>query len=331
MVLAIAFVLFLVAVRLPWVWWWESVHRFSDTQKRAIDAQEVLAHQHGNCDTTSFDDRRRSTKLVIYGVSTFVCFVYVLTCAALIFTFQIKKGQFEYSGIGAWGPVGDFFGGMLNPILAFASFIALLFTIRIQSEELRLTRREFEKSVEAQKEMVDSHDLSVKVQSETASLNRSIAEFEYLSSMLQSHLKACSFLLYEYSRQVRQGAKGDGVVVNENLGLWYQYATELQALKEQYGRNATVRGSELSRKLNDAINHASLSLNLDTLRKDMILVGNLLNQLKNNAHFSSHADTFSLEFRRAFLIVYVTFKLTDFAGYTYDPMDYLTEQNITFI
>lgn len=32
-----------------------------------------------------------------------------------------------------WGQMGDFFGGMLNPILAFASFLALLYTIRIQS------------------------------------------------------------------------------------------------------------------------------------------------------------------------------------------------------
>lgn len=38
-----------------------------------------------------------------------------------------------------WGQMGDFFGGMLNPILAFASFIALLYTIRIQSD----TQREF--------------------------------------------------------------------------------------------------------------------------------------------------------------------------------------------
>lgn len=38
-----------------------------------------------------------------------------------------------------WGQMGDFFGGMLNPILAFASFVALLYTIRIQSD----TQREF--------------------------------------------------------------------------------------------------------------------------------------------------------------------------------------------
>ena len=50
-----------------------------------------------------------------------------------------------------WGPFGDFFGGVVNPILAFCSFIALLYTIHIQQNELTLTRIELKRSVEAQK------------------------------------------------------------------------------------------------------------------------------------------------------------------------------------
>lgn len=41
-----------------------------------------------------------------------------------------------------WGQMGDFFGGMLNPVFAFASFIALIYTIRLQSSELQLSRQE---------------------------------------------------------------------------------------------------------------------------------------------------------------------------------------------
>jgi|GEM_PF-1841301 len=40
-----------------------------------------------------------------------------------------------------WGQMGDFFGGMLNPILAFASFIALLYTIRIQSNQIESSKQ----------------------------------------------------------------------------------------------------------------------------------------------------------------------------------------------
>ncbi|MCC4775885.1 hypothetical protein AB4077_14450 [Vibrio cyclitrophicus] len=51
-----------------------------------------------------------------------------------------------------WGPFGDFFGGVLNPILAFISFLALLYTIHMQQMELSLTRTELERSVSAQQD-----------------------------------------------------------------------------------------------------------------------------------------------------------------------------------
>ncbi len=53
-----------------------------------------------------------------------------------------------------WGQVGDFFGGMLNPVLAFASFIALLYTVRLQAIEMDDTRKAFEKSEKVQQTML---------------------------------------------------------------------------------------------------------------------------------------------------------------------------------
>lgn len=38
-----------------------------------------------------------------------------------------------------WGMFGDYVGGTLNPILAFLSFLALLFTILLQSKELKIS------------------------------------------------------------------------------------------------------------------------------------------------------------------------------------------------
>lgn len=35
-----------------------------------------------------------------------------------------------------WGTLGDFFGGVLNPILGFFSFVALLYTVNLQNEQL---------------------------------------------------------------------------------------------------------------------------------------------------------------------------------------------------
>lgn len=49
----------------------------------------------------------------------------------------------------ALGLAGDFLGGVLNPILSFFSFIALLFTLRLQRRELVATMQELKKSTVA--------------------------------------------------------------------------------------------------------------------------------------------------------------------------------------
>lgn len=46
----------------------------------------------------------------------------------------------------ALGLSGDFLGGVLNPILSFFSFLALLFTLRLQRRELNATMEELKKS-----------------------------------------------------------------------------------------------------------------------------------------------------------------------------------------
>ncbi|WP_417327819.1 putative phage abortive infection protein [Halarcobacter sp.] len=57
---------------------------------------------------------------------------------------------------------GDFIGGTLNPILAFLAFLALLYTIKIQSDELSATREELAKSAKAQQEQSKSLELQNK-------------------------------------------------------------------------------------------------------------------------------------------------------------------------
>jgi hypothetical protein len=54
------------------------------------------------------------------------------------------------------GQFGDYFAGLLNPVLAFLGLIALLYTIHIQLKELRLTRAEMRESAGALKLQVDT-------------------------------------------------------------------------------------------------------------------------------------------------------------------------------
>lgn len=121
------------------------------------------------------DKQGHSIILFLLAIMLFVYFV--------IFVFANYWGQGVLSDeIGDWGAVGDYFGGLLNPILAFASFMALLYTIRIQSEELRLTRLELSASRLAQERSSDALDgqlQNLKVQQFEATF------FKVLDSMSQ--------------------------------------------------------------------------------------------------------------------------------------------------
>lgn len=54
-----------------------------------------------------------------------------------------------FKGTEQLGQMGDFFGGVLNPLLTFLTFTGLLITIVLQKTELREARREFERSADA--------------------------------------------------------------------------------------------------------------------------------------------------------------------------------------
>ncbi|WP_152054777.1 putative phage abortive infection protein [Aliarcobacter butzleri] len=51
-----------------------------------------------------------------------------------------------------WGTFGDFIGGTLNPLFALFSLFAIIYTIKIQTEELELSRKELEETKEELKE-----------------------------------------------------------------------------------------------------------------------------------------------------------------------------------
>lgn len=62
--------------------------------------------------------------------------------SAVISAYLTTEPWKEVNEAAMYGQMGDFFGGMLNPVLAFASFIALLYTIRIQSKQIANSQSE---------------------------------------------------------------------------------------------------------------------------------------------------------------------------------------------
>jgi hypothetical protein len=78
------------------------------------------------------------------AISVVILTILLITFSAFYGYFINVKDGFFPSERSALGQFGDYFGGVLNPIFGFASFLALLVTIIYQAKELKLSRTELE-------------------------------------------------------------------------------------------------------------------------------------------------------------------------------------------
>lgn len=82
--------------------------------------------------------------------------IIVAISVSLIFLYMTSLYGFNLTDIGRLGPVGDYFGGILNPMFGLLALFALLKTIQIQSKELVKTTEQLEISADAHKEQSNS-------------------------------------------------------------------------------------------------------------------------------------------------------------------------------
>lgn len=99
-----------------------------------------------------------------------------LIIIAVVFFYLIMKDIDIKEEAQHWGPVGDFFGGILNPIFALFAFYWLTYSVRLQIKELKETREELKKAAAAQ--------------AESAIHQKSIAELEKENVITQKELLA---------------------------------------------------------------------------------------------------------------------------------------------
>jgi len=147
------------------------------------------------------------------------------------------------------GTTGDYFGGILNPILAFLSLMALLKTISIQSkelknsrEELRLTREELAKSAEAQEksaQIFEQQRFENTFFSLLETLNSSIEEFKrnnmrYLEKYNDPSFKCVAnfsktaILIYQILKFINDYNKKQGIAKEQSFE-YKKYSSILRA------------------------------------------------------------------------------------------------------
>ncbi|MGR9087636.1 MAG: hypothetical protein ACU841_11250 [Gammaproteobacteria bacterium] len=69
-------------------------------------------------------------------IIAFASFIVVISLYFLNFHGEISTKQ------DVWGTFGDYVGGVLNPFFSFLAFVALLFTIVLQSHQLEISKQE---------------------------------------------------------------------------------------------------------------------------------------------------------------------------------------------
>ena len=91
-----------------------------------------------------------------------------------------------------WGELGDYIGGVLNPIFGFLSFLMLIFTIKIQNSQLQLSRKELQLTREELSKSALAQDLSQKAlnkQAEIASKSSDLNTVVFLLNKIDKDLQ----------------------------------------------------------------------------------------------------------------------------------------------
>jgi hypothetical protein len=131
-----------------------------------------------------------------------VAMVVLLTAYFGWFGFKVEEGISESSA--TWGTLGDFFGGLLNPLIASLALYWLTRSVRIQKEELYETRSALQDAATAQASQVELAAL-------TALSNVISAEIE----LQRNHLYFIVNQLSSFQHSSVRSLEGKAISTNE--------------------------------------------------------------------------------------------------------------------
>lgn len=136
-------------------------------------------------DSEQMEDLERKVRTWKWWVAGFaVCLV-----ATYLIYFGVHLGQSAATEASTWGTFGDFVGGLMNPVVAFAAFFWLTESVKIQKTELAETRRELAEATQAQVALVANGRVSVRLAALTALVNTESNAINNLDNSINS-LKA---------------------------------------------------------------------------------------------------------------------------------------------
>lgn len=120
-----------------------------------------------------------------------------------------------------WGTFGDFFGGILNPVVAYAAFYWLTQSVRLQKQELSETRLALQDTATSQAKTAIQAQMSVRLSALAALTNSITAEISTLRLEMQ-------FISDQLARDPDKGVRTiEGTWLKP--GSWDEYLREKNA------------------------------------------------------------------------------------------------------
>jgi hypothetical protein len=129
---------------------------------------------------------------------TIVAAVMIGVVAAYGVWFWLVHSRPVSSAPDSWGQFGDFVGGLLNPLVAYAAFYWLTRSVRLQKEELHETRLALAEASRAQTDQAEHARTSVRLNALSTLTNSIATEVELQRIQLQ-------FLVEQISASPGQG------------------------------------------------------------------------------------------------------------------------------
>lgn len=183
---------------------------------------------------------------------------------------------------GDFGAFGDYFGGVLNPILGFATVGLLVWSLKYQMDELALSRQELALTRQELAETKEETALSRKAMEEQVNHIKNEARLNELTRLLDlSHKKYEAIINVKFPITSYPESPYANKQFNETYGSLINYA--FINLHPKYKTHI----------INQTINDLSLKRHLEKLRREAILIADLA--LK---YYSINEST---EFARAYL------------------------------
>lgn len=109
------------------------------------------------------------SKWVIVGVAATALLAYVVR----FFNHKFSSDPAE------WGQLGDYLGGILNPLIAFGAFLWLVASVRIQKTELEATRVALTESQEAQAQQAKVSLLAARIETLNIELSSVVGQLNH--------------------------------------------------------------------------------------------------------------------------------------------------------